>query len=229
MSSAIASSATRGAWPARSRPTDVLPAGGGDQAAAVGGGVGAHLQVGAVGRHRRRCPRRTPPSPGCRRRRRSTAKALRSRHARLVASRADEALVADAQRRLGGEAAARACPPASRRTGRPRRAMPSARAPAVTRRQRRRPADAGCASATASARVSAACAPARVTSRVAAKPQPPPTRTRTPMPSDAELSIASIAPLTTAIASSRESTCRASAYAQRPSASSSDLSAGRAS
>ena len=70
---------------------------------------------------------------------------------------------------------------------------------------------AGCDSATASARVSAACAPARVTSRVAAKPQPPPTRTRTPIPSDAELSIASMAPLTTAIASSRESTWRASA------------------
>ena len=50
-----------------------------------------------------------------------------------------------------------------------------------------------------------------MTSRVAANPQPPPTRTRTPMPSDAELSIASTWPDSTAIASLRASMWRASA------------------
>ena len=49
VSSAIASSATRGACAGEVEAAHVLPAGGGGQAAAVGRGVGAHLQVAAVG------------------------------------------------------------------------------------------------------------------------------------------------------------------------------------
>ena len=196
---------------------DVLPARGGAQAAAVGGRVGAHLQVAAVGGVGDDARAAWPPSPACtprpRSRRRPCARATRGSWP-PCAPGARRRCAAPPRRRR----AARACPPGRWRTGRPRRARTSARAPA-------RPAPApgpptrGCASARASARASAARAPARVTSRVAAKPQPPPTCTRTPMPSEPELSIASTRPLRTAIASLRASTWRASAYAQRPTAS----------
>ena len=84
------------------------------------------------------------------------AKALRSRHARQLAARAHEALVAGAQRRLGGEEQLELVLQRDGERVELAGRGPVPERPGVDRRQRRSAAVAGCASATASARASAA-------------------------------------------------------------------------